>query len=414
MSWLVPRSELTPEQERAITLGAEEHRAIVGGPGSGKTQILLYRAQYLSQKYRIGPEAYRVFVYTNVLKDYIQSALPLLDLPPDNILTFDHWCRLFYEKHVSRRLPWDAVHRMPDFSQMRAGVDMALDLGAVRLPMYDFVLVDEGQDLPGSVYRTLSRVSRHITVCLDRKQQIYDTGSAEEEVLSVLGLRRRNMSLIDAFRVCPYLVRLAAEFIPDPAERSAFINQARQPQTERQTPYLHLAGSAEEELSELYRVVRERQMKNDKIAILYPQVRQVMGYARRLLEAGIEVEVPPRRWGKPEFPAHDFNSSRPKLMPYHSVKGLTFDTVVMPRLTRDSFARFPAEIIERLLFVGITRASKWVFLSATEDNLLPSLAAKAERLRAEGVLHVSGDSDAAASGKPEVNGKSGADDLDFL
>lgn len=414
MSWLVPRSELTPEQERAITLGADEHRAIVGGPGSGKTQILLYRAQHLSRKYKIGPEAYRVFVYTNVLKDYIQSALPLLDLPHDNILTFDHWCRLFYEKHINRRLPWDSAHKMPDFTLMRAGVARALDQGAVKLPMYDFVLVDEGQDLPDRVYRTLSKVSRHITVCLDRKQQIYDTGSAEEEVLSVLGLRRRNMSLIDAFRVCPYLVKLAAEFIPDPGEKQAFVNQTRQPQTEKQTPYLHLAGSAEEELSELYRVVRERQMKNDRIAILYPQVRQVLGYARRLLEAGIEVEVPPRRWGKAEFPPHDFNSSRPKLMPYHSVKGLTFDTVIMPRLTRDSFGRFSAERIERLLFVGITRAAKWVFLSAPEGNLLPSLAGKVERLRAEGTLHVSGDADAAVSGKPEEPGKCGDDDLDFL
>lgn len=414
MSWLIPRSELTPDQERAITLGADEHRAVVGGPGSGKTQILLYRAQHLARKYGIGPESYRVFVYTNVLKDYIQSALPLLDLPSDNVLTFDHWCRLFYERHINRRLPWDARHKMPDFALMRSGVAQAIERGAVRLPMYDFVLVDEGQDLPDRVYRVLSRVSRHITVCLDRKQQIYDTGSAEEEVLTVLGLRRRNMSLIDAFRVCPYLVKLAAEFIPDPDEKQAFINQARQPQTEKQTPYLHLAGSADEELSELYRVVRERQMKNDRIAILYPQVRQVMGYARRLRDAGIEVEVPPRRWGKSEFPAHDFNSSRPKLMPYHSVKGLTFDTVIMPRLTRESFGRFLPERIERLLFVGITRATRWAFLQAPANNLLPSLAGAAEKLRAEGVMHVSGGGGAAAYEKADGDGRPGEDDLDFL
>lgn len=414
MSWLIPRSELTPDQERAITLGAEEHRAIVGGPGSGKTQILLYRAQHLSKKYRIGPESYRVFVYTNVLKDYIQSALPLLDLPQDNVLTFDHWCRLFYEKHISRRLPWDARHKTPDFALMRSGVAQAIDQGAVKLPMYDFILVDEGQDLPDRVYRVLSKVSRHITVCLDRKQQIYDTGSAEEEVLSVLGLRRRNMSLIDAFRVCPYLVKLAAEFIPDADEKQAFINQTRQPQTEKQTPYLHLAGSADEELSELYRVVRERQMKNDRIAILYPQVRQVLGYARRLLDAGIEVEVPPRRWGRSDFPNHDFNSSRPKLMPYHSVKGLTFDTVIMPRLTRASFGRFSTERIERLLFVGITRATRWVFLQAPECDLLPGLAGAAENLRKAGVLHVSGSGTGTAEEGLDQTVTSVNDDLDFL
>ena len=41
-----------------------EHRVILGPPGSGKTQILIHRADYLSSTYRLKPDQYRVFVFT--------------------------------------------------------------------------------------------------------------------------------------------------------------------------------------------------------------------------------------------------------------------------------------------------------------------------------------------------------------
>ena len=61
-------------------------------------------------------------------------------------------------------------------------------------------------------------------------------------------------------------------------------------------------------------MVRERQLMNDRIAILFPQNRQVFGFAQGLTEAGMEVEVPKQRSGNNTLPTHDFNSSRPKLM----------------------------------------------------------------------------------------------------
>lgn len=59
----------------------------------------------------------------------------------------------------------------------------------------------------------------------------------------------------------------------------------------------------------------------------------------------------------------------------HKVKGLTFDTVIMPQLTERNFYRLDSEQIERLLFVGITRATKWVYMSTSARGPLASLAA---------------------------------------
>jgi superfamily I DNA/RNA helicase len=99
-TWLLPRSELTSEQLRAVELSPQCHQVIFGAPGSGKTQILLHRAAFLRSHLGTKPNCFRIFVYTNVLKHYIRSALALLNLPEDAVTTYDDWCRVFYRKNA--------------------------------------------------------------------------------------------------------------------------------------------------------------------------------------------------------------------------------------------------------------------------------------------------------------------------
>jgi superfamily I DNA/RNA helicase len=413
MSWLIPPSDLTPDQQRAIQLAPTENRAIVGGPGSGKTQILLYRARYLSDSLRVPPERFRIFVYTNVLKDYIKTALRDLRLPEENVETFDHWCRTYYQEYINRRLPWNAEAKTPDFASIRRA---AMARAANGPPVFDFVLVDEAQDLDEDVFAFLAKSSRHVTVCIDHKQQIYDNGSTEAGILFRLGIRKRNINLIDAFRVSPYLVEVAAQLIPDSVEREAFRNQSRQPQMERQTPLIYFFRNPDEERQMLYQVVRERQLKNERIAILLPQNRQVFGFAKGLTEVGIEVEVPAQRGGRQAFPTHDFSSARAKVMSFHSAKGLTFDSVLMPRLVARSFPTTRPERLERLLFVAITRATSWCYFSTSLDNPLPLLQDKLVPLaRSKQISLLEGEPQPAGTAVTEAKGDEMASgNLDFL
>jgi superfamily I DNA/RNA helicase len=317
-------------------------------------------------------ERFRIFVYTNVLKNYIKPALRDLRLPEDSVLGFDKWCMDFYKQQINSRVPWDAEQRQPDFDAVRRAVHSKLANGSAGLPLYDFILVDEGQDLDEEAFSIFTHIARHVTVAIDNKQQIYEKGSAEAEIVVKLGLRKRNINFIEAFRVCPYLVEVAAQLIPDPAEREAFRQQKRTAQTERQTPLLYFARDFEDEKQVLYQIVRERQLMNDRIAILFPRNRQVFGFAQGLQDVGIEVEVP-RQFGRSSFPEHDFNSSRPKLMSYQSAKGLTFDSVFMPRLVPGSFKRVGPERVERLVFVALTRAARWAYFSTGVSEPLPVL-----------------------------------------
>ncbi len=355
-TWLVPRAELTPDQLRAVELDAGEHRVVAGAPGSGKTLVLLHRAAYLRDRGKVTPDRFRIFVFTNVLRGYIASALPLLGIPGTAVTTFDKWCCDYYREHVSRRLPRTVAdgEGLPDFAAIREAV-----LEGTRPQLWggrplEFAMVDEGQDLDGTCFGILRNVARHVTVCIDFKQQIYEDRADEGVLLERLGIRRRNVSILDAFRCCPFVAELAAEFIAGKEERSAYLRQVRTEQAERERPLLFVARSVEEERERLASVLRTRALRGERVGVLFPRRRMVHGYARDLAARGIEAEV---------YPNLDFGSDRPKVMPYHSAKGLTLDTVLLPRLVPEGFVRFSAEMTERLLFVGLTRATKWAYLS---------------------------------------------------
>jgi superfamily I DNA/RNA helicase len=373
MSWLIPRDELTAEQIRAVELNPHEHRVILGAPGSGKTQILLHRARYLSDELRVQPARFRIFVFTDVLKQFIESALIDLNLPEDCVSTLDDWCIQVYKREVSARVPWDAVNHRPNFAMVRKEVHKSLK---AHKP-FDFVLVDEGQDLDSEAFALLKDLASHVTVAMDHKQQIYDERGGETEILRALGLRRGDVTLLDAFRCCPYIVRVASELIRDDRERSAFLNQSRTSQTEIQTPLLYEADGFEDERERLIEILRERQLVDRTIGILLPQNRQVEGFAKGLRAAKIEVETRPPRWGsarRSDQPVLNFSSQLPKVLTIHSAKGLTFDSVLLPRLVPSSFSGGLEKMVNRLLFVGMTRATKWVYMSTVTGGEFPAIS----------------------------------------
>jgi superfamily I DNA/RNA helicase len=355
MTWLVPREELLPDQLRAVELSPSEHRLIVGPPGSGKSLVLLHRAAWLRAEFNAKPERFRIFVFTKSLKAYIRSALHLLDLPESVVWGFDAWCVGYYRRHISPQLPsQDDEDDTPDFTAIRAAVAASLKAHPPKPKLYDFVMVDEGQDLDGSAFEILDAVAGHVTACMDSKQQIYDRGSDEREILERLRLRRRNVALLAAFRCCPYIARLAAQFVPEADERETYLRQVRTVQAEREQPLLLIAASPAQEMEMLADVLRTRLLRGERVGVLVPKKIVMKEVATALRHAGIDVETSDRM---------NFATDLPKVMPYHSAKGITLDSVLLPGLVAPNFHRYTPPRIERLLFVAITRAPSWAYLS---------------------------------------------------
>lgn len=152
----------------------------------------------------------------------------------------------------------------------------------------------------------------------------------------------------------------------------------------------------------LSEILRVRQSKGEKVAILLPQKRQVFGFAKGIREAGLEIETPENM---------DFQNDIPKIMPYHSAKGLTFDTVLLPRLVRSSFPRISDSRIMKLFFVGITRATKWVYMSSRQDGIIPALDRLMPLEKTKILTIQRGTGSAAQSSDMETPGSPETDDI---
>lgn len=371
-NYLLPRLDLTPEQLRVVDMDATSHRVVFGPPGSGKTQVLTHRAAVLRDGGGVPPERFRIFVFTNVLKDYIRSGLEMLDLPPECVMTFDQWCTDMYRHHLGARLPWNKEAKTFDFSQIRSDVLQLVRSEPRFAGMLDFALVDEGQDLTQSAFDILHRVAKHVTVFADHNQQIFAEGANEAQMLSSLGVPRRHLTLLADYRNSPDVARLAAYFISDEQERASYLARVPNNQAVRERPLCFVASSAEEEMDRLAEVVRGRLVMNQRVGIIVSQNRQVHGLAKGLDQRGIKVE----KAIKDRRPSGDVeerilfqtNPPPPLIATYHNAKGLTFDAVMMPRLTESSFYRTSGIERARLLFVGISRATQWVYLSTLQNK----------------------------------------------
>lgn len=374
-NWLLPRVELTPGQLALVEVPSDRHRLVVGFPGSGKTQVLVHRAECLRRTGNLGPRSFRVFLFTNVLRDYIRSALDLLDLPPEAVCTFDAWCHDFYAANIRKTMPRRTRTRdgAPDFDAIRRAVLECVTRRDLPWERLDFALVDEGQDLPREAYLILNRIARHVTVFADPHQQIYHGGASLDEIRGALGMGADGTALLGAYRNSPYVARLAARFIDEPTERARYLSQGRTVQKVKERPLLFVAPTFDTEMDRLAAVVRRRQELNQRVGILAPGRMAVEGVADALAARGVEVEpaVPPpvaertsgRTWVR-------FDSMTPKVVGLHGAKGLTFDCVLLPRVTEDALDWLSTPRRRRLLFSAIARATQWVYLSTVEPGIL--------------------------------------------
>ena len=233
--------------------------------------------------------------------------------------------------------------------------------------------------------------ARHVTVAFDLKQSLYRE-AGETSIRHALGVPTRAHDLQATYRACPYVVDMACEFIADEAEKEAFRAQAATTQTERQTPLLYLAADEADERQRLVEILRERLLRNERVAILFPTLPQVSLFADFLRAQGILADRQPQTDLQGRRTPLDFASGRPAVLTYHSAKGLTFDSVLMPGVTRSAI-RARHSSARRMLFVAITRATHWVYVSALAKECNESMqgAMKSLQTRRRALLQTKAD-----------------------
>jgi superfamily I DNA/RNA helicase len=165
-TWWRELGDLDEDQREVIALPAEGSFLIKGPPGSGKTNLLLLRANYLMNTEHSNLV---IIVFNRTLRDFICSGSGSYDFEAENVLT----SRQFLDQLLDEAgAPYEA---QGEFNEDRLGRLAAAEaaLANLREPIYDVILLDEAQDyLPGEI-RLFRRLGRDIFMVADSRQQIY-------------------------------------------------------------------------------------------------------------------------------------------------------------------------------------------------------------------------------------------------
>src|SRR5690606_9814124 len=162
------------QEQIARTLG-EGHRVIHGAAGSGKTMILIFRAQQLAAA-ATPDRPILVLCFNKALADRIDGLLRTRGVDERvQVRTFHSWCQDMvnsYQLDMPRGLPPDA-----HFEALTRNVDRAIETGLVPGGQYTALLIDEAHDFEDAWLRMAARMvtpaTNSLLVLYDDAQSIY-------------------------------------------------------------------------------------------------------------------------------------------------------------------------------------------------------------------------------------------------
>lgn len=141
---------------------------VTGPPGSGKTNLLLLRANNF---YLRGQRNIAVLTFTRLLRQFIASGATEYQFPADKVQTCREW-QIEFIRSFGGRVP-----RSSDFKEARKlfadEIERLADAHAIT-NSFDAILLDEAQDYTSQEIRLFRRLATRLFMVADERQQIYE------------------------------------------------------------------------------------------------------------------------------------------------------------------------------------------------------------------------------------------------
>lgn len=182
--WWAKREQLDKDQVKLIEdLPLVGGHLVVGPPGSGKTNVLLRRAQFVRMQ---GMPNVLVLTFTRALTEFVRTGCHTPDgreiFPPALISTFETWLRSLYRAH-GLDLPNNGLPPDQRRAHIAAGAIPLAKTGTV--PRYDALFVDEAQDLIAEEVEAIQAFSDNAFFVGDDRQRIYGGSSGLKSIRSL-------------------------------------------------------------------------------------------------------------------------------------------------------------------------------------------------------------------------------------
>jgi hypothetical protein len=361
------------QEQVARTLG-EGHRVIHGAAGSGKTMILVFRAQFLAGSAR--PERpILVMCFNRTLSSRIEAVLRARGVDERvQVRTFHAWCQDMarsYQLSVPAGLKGHA-----HFEALAAVLERAVATGRVPGGQYHALLIDEAHDFEDAWLKLATRLvapdTNSLLVLYDDAQSIYGrrtrklnfaaVGIEARGRTSILKLNYRNTAevLALAMQCANELLQgdgsAADDDTPPLVQPASAGRRGPLPVLLRTTTALEEAQA----IAERAQAAHEAGLALQDIAVLAPTKAQLAPIATQLrrlklpLQSMGEEAARSIRWAEPSI----------KLLTLHSAKGLEFPWVAVAGVQALPLKGDTPEAALRLLYVAMTRATQQLVLSA--------------------------------------------------
>jgi hypothetical protein len=351
MSWYVPFNQLSIKQ-RSVLDGISKQLSkphwIQGFAGTGKTVVITHLIERVAADQ---PKATLCFItFTHALKELVSTG---------------------FHGPVAKRV---VIKTHTQFLSDRQ--------------TYDYVFLDEVQDIkPGDLTR-IKALAEHMYVAGDSDQRIYEEGAKEEDI--VRKVQPVAWKLLEIFRLTKLLRDVALSILPN----ARIVEGSDAVKTANVTIRLIPFENANNEVEWVWYEALRRSRPGDPCVILFPTHDAIADFSWKLADH-LKTSVPPRvkftkgkrdytpfneHWSENNTPlaylGNSFGSlvesdTRPLvyLMTFHSSKGLDFRNVFIPSLNSDTVIvgkralENDSDLDRRVLFVAVTRSRENLFLS---------------------------------------------------
>jgi superfamily I DNA/RNA helicase len=342
--------QLTKEQERVRHLPSEGNILVTGGPGTGKSVVALLRARAYSER----GHNYRFIMYNRPLETYCKQLLPGVRSE-----RFFPWIGRTYYNLCQQDLPENGRFN-PDWIEIAKTCEELVRRGDFS-PREDYLIIDEGQDLPKEFYDFLADLGINTFVVADENQQITDTSSRIESIRKRLDVNLSEVIRLRQNKRNTYpIARLAHHFYNNQAIPAP---ELPEDDDDDDLPLL----ITHNDLNAIVRRIAHRSAREKKefIGVITPDNRTREIYLKALEDIkareGLRFFLT-TYYSKRRDCTIRFDMGGIVVINYQSCKGLEFDTVFITDLQRYRISGDEPDAHKKVFYVMISRAKKHLYI----------------------------------------------------